>query len=250
MSLQSIEEVLSIQKNLNSERSNQENFMDWVEHYVEIMHPDFIVVLDVQSENPFIYQKNYHLEFPKGSLESVEEIRDGVSTDQNEKLLAIDMMVAKFFIENNVEPKKGTIHLRCNTELIPNNVRSFLRSMTLIENDQNGRPKLILLSIMDVTEIHGNKLFMSIDVKNYGVPNLDFDTKLIEFKRSLVEVFSVRVNLTEREKLILDLISEGKTSKQIGEILNISVNTVNTHRQNLIRKNKVKNTSALLRSVF
>ena len=47
--------------------------------------------------------------------------------------------------------------------------------------------------------------------------------------------------LTEREKEILNLIKEGKLSKQIAGILGISVHTVNRHRQNILEKLSVGN---------
>lgn len=47
--------------------------------------------------------------------------------------------------------------------------------------------------------------------------------------------------LTEREKEILLLIKDGKLSKQIAGILNISIHTVNRHRQNIIEKLCVAN---------
>ncbi len=47
--------------------------------------------------------------------------------------------------------------------------------------------------------------------------------------------------LTDREKEILQLIKEGKLSKQIADILGISVNTVNRHRQNVLEKLSVGN---------
>lgn len=47
--------------------------------------------------------------------------------------------------------------------------------------------------------------------------------------------------LTEREKEILILIKSGKPSKQIADILNISIHTVNRHRQNIIEKLSVGN---------
>lgn len=47
--------------------------------------------------------------------------------------------------------------------------------------------------------------------------------------------------LTEREKEILRLIQDGRPSKQIAALLDISVNTVNRHRQNIIEKLSVGN---------
>lgn len=48
--------------------------------------------------------------------------------------------------------------------------------------------------------------------------------------------------LSPREKEILTLIREGKSSKMIADILKISLNTVNRHRQNIIEKLDVANT--------
>jgi len=42
--------------------------------------------------------------------------------------------------------------------------------------------------------------------------------------------------LTARELEILSLIAEGKTNKEIAELLNVSVSTVQTHRLHLMRK--------------
>lgn len=47
--------------------------------------------------------------------------------------------------------------------------------------------------------------------------------------------------LTEREKEVLRLVSAGRPSKQISDILGISVNTVNRHRQNILEKLSVGN---------
>jgi len=47
--------------------------------------------------------------------------------------------------------------------------------------------------------------------------------------------------LTGREKEILNLIKEGKPSKQIADTLGISIHTVNRHRQNILEKLSVGN---------
>ena len=45
-----------------------------------------------------------------------------------------------------------------------------------------------------------------------------------------------KYNITKRERDILSNLAAGKTSKQIGEQLFISHNTVDTHRRNLLKK--------------
>lgn len=49
--------------------------------------------------------------------------------------------------------------------------------------------------------------------------------------------------LSVREKEILKMIQEGKKSKEIAESLFISINTVNRHRQNILEKMRVSNTT-------
>jgi DNA-binding CsgD family transcriptional regulator len=52
--------------------------------------------------------------------------------------------------------------------------------------------------------------------------------------------------LTGREKEILGLIAQGLDSRDISERLFISVNTVNNHRQNILRKTRSENTTQAL----
>jgi len=59
--------------------------------------------------------------------------------------------------------------------------------------------------------------------------------------------FSLTI-LTAREKQVLDLLSKGYISKQIAASLNLSVHTVNTHRQNIIGKMGVTNIAEAIRN--
>ena len=54
-----------------------------------------------------------------------------------------------------------------------------------------------------------------------------------------------KVELSEREAEILQMISEGKSSKDIASSLAISVKTVETHRQHIMQKVGVHNVAAL-----
>jgi DNA-binding NarL/FixJ family response regulator len=51
--------------------------------------------------------------------------------------------------------------------------------------------------------------------------------------------------LTAREREVLQLIAEGRTSKQIAERLHVSVKTVETHRQQLMDKLHIHNIAEL-----
>ena len=51
--------------------------------------------------------------------------------------------------------------------------------------------------------------------------------------------------LSSREREVLQLLAEGKTSNQIAESLHISAKTVETHRQQVMVKLKIKNVAEL-----
>jgi DNA-binding NarL/FixJ family response regulator len=70
--------------------------------------------------------------------------------------------------------------------------------------------------------------------------------------RALVD--AVRANtqfrpdlLTGREREVLQLVAEGKTSKEIASVLDVSVKTVETHRANIMNKLDIHETAGLVR---
>jgi DNA-binding NarL/FixJ family response regulator len=54
-------------------------------------------------------------------------------------------------------------------------------------------------------------------------------------------------DLTLREREVLKLIAEGRTSKEIADLLYISPRTVEHHRANMMKKLNIKHTAALVR---
>jgi DNA-binding NarL/FixJ family response regulator len=57
----------------------------------------------------------------------------------------------------------------------------------------------------------------------------------------------VHENLTTRERQILQLIAESKTNREIGERLQISIKTVQTHRANLMNKLDIHDQTSLVK---
>jgi two-component system response regulator NreC len=52
--------------------------------------------------------------------------------------------------------------------------------------------------------------------------------------------------LSEREREVLQLIAEGRSSKEVAEVLSISPATVETHRTHILQKLDVHNTAELV----
>lgn len=79
-----------------------------------------------------------------------------------------------------------------------------------------------------IRSVSMNKAYLSPSVSDVVVK--DYVGRL---KNDELSVYSI---LTPREREVLKLIAEGKTAKSIASILNISVKTVDAHRQKIIEK--------------
>lgn len=67
------------------------------------------------------------------------------------------------------------------------------------------------------------------------------------FNRGNGDSSELKHRLTSREREVVRLIAEGKSSKDVGEMLDMSVKTVETHRANVMRKLQVHSVSELVR---
>lgn len=79
-----------------------------------------------------------------------------------------------------------------------------------------------------------------------GVITFSQAVKEIIARPSMAELKGVP-QLTRREKEILQLIADGKTTTSIAEQLSLSPLTIETHRRNLMQKFEVKNVAALVK---
>lgn len=100
-------------------------------------------------------------------------------------------------------------------------------------------------------ESTGDELFDAITCVRYGGSYISKSLSK-ELTSEMLRVYrdgmkSNREKLTIREKEILKLIAEGKASKEIADLLFISIYTVNNHRANIIKKLKMKKTADLVK---
>lgn len=79
-----------------------------------------------------------------------------------------------------------------------------------------------------VKTVHARQVYLSTDIT--GVMVKEFLSALSDKPEPEHE------ELTDREKEVLQLIAEGKTTKHIADLLSLSVKTIETHRQNIMRK--------------
>ena len=60
----------------------------------------------------------------------------------------------------------------------------------------------------------------------------------------------VKIQLSEREKEVLNLICQGYSNQEIAAKIDLSVHTVDSHRRNLLNKTSARNTASLVMIAF
>ena len=99
----------------------------------------------------------------------------------------------------------------------------------IVELDKSGNVWL-MLSVIDVDASHESEIIKS-HLYNFKTGEQIF----IDLSDTLDEP------LTNRELEVLRLMKQGLLSKEIANTLKVSINTVNTHRQNILQKLKANN---------
>lgn len=92
-----------------------------------------------------------------------------------------------------------------------------------------------------VEALQKNKTFFTSKVAE-----MVLETFLKSRPRSPEETFSTREILTPREREIVQLLAEGKSTKEVAVALNLSVKTAETHRSNIMRKLNLHSISELV----
>ncbi len=136
----------------------------------------------------------------------------------------------KFSYEYAVESKSGKILWS-------------LHQCTIIKVDEKGNPTHNLFFISDINESKKDDLInFSISKKDQnGVYETIFS---ISYPTRTVDL------LSNRELQLLRLICDGKSTLDISALLNISVNTVKSHRKNILQKMELKNTFDLVKMAY
>lgn len=119
--------------------------------------------------------------------------------------------------KNNPEIKVIGLSMHSGKQFIQGMFKAGAHGYLLKDGDSDE----LLKAISTVIE---NKKFLSKDIDQQFLTVLD---------NGKVEEKTI---LSSREKEVLQLIAEGKTSKEIGEILFLSPKTIDVHRNNIMKK--------------
>jgi DNA-binding CsgD family transcriptional regulator len=169
------------------------------------------------------------------------------------------------YIDSRVHPtdllsllKSGIYYLQLAFFQVPNNEWKNYKLISdyRVKNSTGNYVRVIEQHVCLEFDKHGN-VWLDLSIMDLS-PDQDisipFRSRLMNFKTG--ELFEYKpeiiikkkqVQLSYREKEVLRLVATGMVSKQIADKLFISVNTVNTHRQNIIEKLDVSNTAEAIR---
>jgi DNA-binding CsgD family transcriptional regulator len=119
----------------------------------------------------------------------------------------------------------------------------YLVDTVIIETDNGGFPTRTLITCTNINQVKKDEcIYYNMTKKNTdGIYEIVFegtDNNIDD------------LNLTSREIQIINLIGQGNTNKQIADKLFISLNTVQTHRKNIMKKTKCSGTADLINFTF
>ncbi len=144
----------------------------------------------------------------------------------------------EFSAEDQVKTLRFTLTFLCrnaNNEYI-----WCMQQISVLETDAQGLPLYSLVFLSNITNIKKDEqLDFIISQKNAdGIYAPILATTMLDQKDFTF--------LSKRELEVLTLISKGLSTSEIAEILNISTETISSHRKNMLVKSKAKNTAELL----
>lgn len=89
-------------------------------------------------------------------------------------------------------------------------------------------------------------------VVDTGIPQFDKTHEFVGYLGSCIEIrqhrqSKVRTPLTPRETEVLTLVADGKSTREIGNLLNISYKTADSHRSRIMEKLGIHETASLVR---
>ena len=115
----------------------------------------------------------------------------------------------------------------------------LLQQTLVVDIDSEGKPLVDIGIVSDITEYKKeNKITLSLSKYDQEIGFVTYNEEVVSSNQ--------KDRVSERELQILQLLMKGYSSKKIADQLNISVNTVRNHRQNLLEKTQTKNIAELI----
>ena len=205
------------------------------DYYYYIFNPASVQFEFVSENVKNTFKLEDHADF------TVQYIFDNMHPDDMPRFIAYEQKVTDFF--NNLPPDK-TLKYKVSYDFRlrndEGNYEWILHQATPIQSDDQG-------AVLRVLGIHTIISHIKTSDKPAGLSFIGLDGEPSFYNMEVASYYSsAKEILSSREKEILKLIIDGKTSKEIALLLHISKHTVNSHRKNILKKSNCKSNNELI----
>jgi DNA-binding NarL/FixJ family response regulator len=179
------------------------------------------------------------------NMEIVGEVEDGRAAVKLTSELKPDVVVMDISMPdlNGIEATRQILSDNSNVNIIGLSIHSDRRFITRMLA-AGAKGYLLKDCAFDelalaINSVQQNKFYLSPQITGVVVENI--------LQNELSQEPSRLNLLTTREREVLQLLAEGKSTKHIANDLHVSVKTIETHRQNLMKKLDIKNIANLIK---
>lgn len=225
---------------VNADDQIWKSFLE-VNPILKLLRPDYYLIFKYTDTCKILYQENLNLDLG-GREVNLSAINDSFLPDDLENIRSIDQALMQIVYERKLQPFDYIYKIGGNVSCANPALKRLMRTSILIHCNHQGKASIGFMCFHDVSG-----MVTSLRPQSYDI-SFERDLHFLEeeLQGKLHRTHPPRTELTRREREIIDCIRQGMSSKEIASVLFISVATVNTHRQNLLRKWEVPNTAALL----
>ena len=208
---------------------------------IHLMRPDFFMIYKF-SKSTVLFQQNINLDLGITEVRH-DDIRKFMVPQDWQHQQTIDRVLCQIVRERQLQPLDYIYKICCHVECPNTAVKRLMRTSFLIHTEDSGAPNLAFICYHDVS-----KLITAFNPSSFDI-NFESGKDYLnqELNRRLAMELPEKPIITLREKEILQFIHQGMSSKEISGHLFISKNTVDTHRQNMLRKWDLPNSTSLLK---
>lgn len=214
------------------------NQCQWISAMYAKVENAISVLSDLKNNKSYIYSGHIATALGLTYSQDMREI-NSIWEDEIFNRIHPDHLVGKHLMELKFfHLLKGLpLSERCDYQ-----VNSYLQMRNQYEDYMSVQHRMFYLHSSNDGSVN-----LALCLYNFGISPLPVD----KYQGAIVNMRSGKVMVSDnqqfsdilsfREKELLQLVKNGKSSKEIATILSISINTVNRHRQNILEKLHVKN---------
>ncbi|MBN1546089.1 MAG: PAS domain S-box protein [Syntrophaceae bacterium] len=240
----SIKNVLGFSPEERLEQSvNEQLTPDSLSRVLETMDKELALEKDDQSDPERSITLTLNFYHKDGSTRWLETIVNGIRDDRG-------ILTGLYGVSRDVTQRKHVEEeLKRFAENLEDTNRALRVLMTQRDKDQKELEEELQSNINDLVIPYLKKLSKgNLDARNKRYVNV-LEKNLEEILSPFMKNFrSLHRNLTPKEIQIVDLIKQGKDTKEIADMLNASISTITTHRNNIRKKLNLLNSKINLRS--